>query len=117
MSSSNVYKTAYHDISHWQFWKSISKSPSQADDSESASVVLQDIKALRTMTTLLSLIYPGLRSGRKAPDSLPPATIKETHWKEVKILSALATVLVIEYEVVAVVAKYGNALGGGGWRY
>jgi hypothetical protein len=72
--------------------------------------VLDDIEALRTMLTILSQLQP---NQPKASLKQPP-TPTDLQSKECKVLSALATVLVMQYEKVAVVAKYGNSgwLGG-----
>ena len=68
----------------------------------------EDIQALRTMLTLLSLLQHV-----KPPDpasELPSTPIPtDIQCKELKVLSALATLLVMEHERVAVVAKNGNA--------
>jgi hypothetical protein len=90
-------------------WKK-SASASKSDDS---SVLEEDIQALRTMITMLYLIQQGKQSNSDLPVNIsetpnpPPAT--DEQYKELKILSALATVLVMEHDVVAVVAKPGNA--------
>lgn len=66
--------------------------------------VLDDIKAVRTMLTLLAKLQPiQPRASLK-----PPPTPTDIQSKECKVLSALATVLVMQHEKVAVVAKYGN---------
>ena len=73
-----------------------------------------DIKALRTMISMLSVIQ---RVDRpiKSPELDPPLTGTDLQAKELRVLSALATVLVMENEVVAVVAKHGNhGIGFGG---
>ena len=68
------------------------------------SVLDKDIEALRTMLTLLSKIKPiQPKSSLKEPP-----TPTDAQSKECKVLTALATVLVMEHEKVAVVAKYGN---------
>lgn len=70
-----------------------------------------DIMAFRTMTTIISLIQrtdPSL----KAPELSPPSPTDEQS-RELRVLSALATILVMEHEKVAVVAKHGNSSGGG----
>jgi hypothetical protein len=68
---------------------------------DSASIILQDINALRTMITMLSLIQRVKQPGAASISRTPTADQSE----ELKVLSALATVLVMEHEIVAVVAK------------
>jgi hypothetical protein len=67
-----------------------------------------DIKALRTMISMLSIIDQPI-SGR---ETSPPSGT-EAELKELKVLSALATVLVMEHEVVAVLGKHGDHGNGG----
>ena len=69
---------------------------------------LSDIYALRTMLTMLSLIHAN--SAVKVLESLDTRSqdLTERESKELKILTALATVLVMEHEKVAVVANPGN---------
>jgi hypothetical protein len=65
--------------------------------------VSQDINAFRTITTMLSVIQ--LR--RVKPLAGPPAPIGSHAQRDaLKIVDALATVLVMENDVVAVTAKY-----------
>jgi hypothetical protein len=85
----------------------------KSDDSASSvpqavpQAVIDDIKALRTMITMLSVIH--VNSGVKAPEIHSRSPVPtETQSKELKILTALATVLVMDHEEVAVVAKHGN---------
>ena len=75
----------------------------KSNDSDSS-----DIYALHTMLTMLSLIHAN--SAVKVPESLDTRSQDLTEWesKELKILTALATVLVMEHEKVAVVANPGN---------
>ena len=67
-----------------------------------------DIYALRTMLTMLSLIHAN--SAVKVPESLDTRSqdLTERESKELKILTTLATVLVMEHKKVAVVANPGN---------
>jgi hypothetical protein len=75
--------------------------------------MLEDIKALRTMITMLSQIQLSKQPNLvlNALESRPPAP-NETQSRELKVLSALATILVMKHEVVAVVAKHGHGNGG-----
>lgn len=72
--------------------------------------VPNDIKALRTMLTILAKLQPI----QPKASLKPPPTPTDIQRKECKVLSALATVLVMQHEKVAVVAKYGKSgwLGG-----
>ena len=71
-----------------------------------------NIKALRTIIQMLADLQKKNHNqavNAQETDSRTPIT--EEASKELKILSALATVLVMTHEIVAVVAKHGN-LGG-----
>jgi hypothetical protein len=75
-----------------------------------------DIKALRTMISMLTVIQKIDRPIKGLPvnaSELVPSPLRtDSEHKELKILSALATVLVMEHEVVAVVAKHVTGPGG-----
>jgi hypothetical protein len=80
----------------------------KSDDS-TPPVVHEDIKALRTILTMLSLLHRANHPKDLNPlagKSPPVPTNEQT--KELRVLSALATILVTEHEKVAVVAKNGN---------
>ena len=84
------------------------------DDSTASVVLEEDIKALRTMLTMLSLIPDVHQKDLALNESVPPPPVLDRKQNKVlKVLSALATILVIDHEKVAVVAKNGN---GGTWR-
>jgi hypothetical protein len=73
----------------------------------------EDIQALRTMITMLTAIQKTGQPIKSLPAELVPSPHRtDSQRKELKVLSALATVLVMEHEVVAVVAK--NGIGPGG---
>lgn len=77
---------------------------SDGSNSESTST-LNDIYAFRTMTTLLSAL------NHLRPNSMPviqPPSLSDKQAHELKVLTALATVLVMEHEKVAVVTKHGD---------
>ena len=65
------------------------------------SQVSKDINAFRTIVTLLSLIQR-----RQGKAGLPAHIGSKSQQAELKIVSALATVLVMENDVVAVTAKH-----------
>jgi len=87
-----------------------------SNDSKFASE--EDIKALRTMISMLTVIQKIGRPIKGLPVTVseivpsPSTGLTDSQHKELKVLSALATVLVMEHEVVAVVAKHGNGPGG-----
>ena len=62
------------------------------------------------MISMLSSIYKIDRPipGLYPPELVPPPLSSDNQHKELKVLSALATVLVMEHEVVAVVQKHSN---------
>jgi len=81
----------------------------KSDDSMPPPVVHEDIKALRTILTMLSVLHRADHPKDLNPlagKSPPVPTNEQT--KELRVLSALATILVTEHEKVAVVAKNGN---------
>jgi hypothetical protein len=83
--------------------------PSKALDPPNGSLLEADILALRTMLKMLSL----LQHLKTDEDSNTRQSVENTEVqkREIKVLSALATVLVMEHEKVAVVAKHGNGEG------
>jgi hypothetical protein len=75
----------------------------------------EDIKALRTMISMLTVIQKIGRPIKGLPvtaSEIIPSPFRTDSQQELKVLSALATVLVMEHEVVAVVAKHGIGPGG-----
>ena len=89
-------------------------TPRTPDDFKFASE--EDIRALRTMISMLTIIQQMDRPNHTSELAHPPPGTADPELKELKVLSALATVLVMEHEVVAVVAKHdkrGN-IGTGG---
>ena len=75
--------------------------------SKPADSVIQDTIALRTILQMLSLIEKANLDLRK-PANVFSTLTDETQTQELKVLSALAAVLVKEHETVAVVAKRDN---------
>ena len=77
--------------------------------SKPADLVIQDIIALQTILQMLSLIEKADLDMRN-PAKVISTLTDETQVQELKVLSALATVLIMEHENVAVVAKHDNDL-------
>ena len=73
--------------------------------SKPADSVIQDTIALRTILQMLSLIEKANLDLRK-PANIFSTLTDETQTWELKVLSALAAVLIKEHENVAVVAKH-----------
>ena len=74
---------------------------------KSTDLVIQDTIALRTILKMLSLIEKA-NLDLKKPANVFSTLTDETQTRELKVLSALAAVLVKEHETVAVVAKRDN---------
>lgn len=72
---------------------------------KSTDLVIQDTIALRTILKMLSLIEKA-NLDLKKPANVFSTLTDETQTRELKVLSALAAVLVKEHENVAVVAKH-----------
>ena len=77
--------------------------------SKPADSVIQDTIALQTTLQMLSLIEKADLDLRNPANVFSTLTDETQVW-ELKVLSALATVLVMEHENVAVVAKHDNDL-------
>ena len=77
--------------------------------SKPADLVIQDTIALQTILQMLSLIKKADLDLRK-PENVFLTLTDETQTQVLKVLSALAAVLVKEHETVAVVAKRDNDL-------
>jgi hypothetical protein len=86
------------------------RNSSQEGDDPELNVVYDDIQALRTMITMLSLIQQP-STGLKVEDLPSPVPRTLIQNQQLRILTALATVLVMEHEKVAVVEKRGNRMG------
>ena len=74
-----------------------------------ADSVIQDTIALHTILQMLSRLEKANLDLRK-PENIFSTLTDETQIQELKVLSALAAVLVKEHETVAVVAKHDNDL-------
>ena len=77
--------------------------------SKPTDLVIQDTIALRTILQMLSLIKKADLDLRNPANVISTLT-DETQVQELKVLSALATVLIMEHENVAVVAQRDNDL-------
>jgi hypothetical protein len=88
--------------------KFFDRKNSKSDDSASRIQLADDLKALRTMLTMLSLIYKN--SAVKSTENYSRLfTLTGPLAHELKVLTALATVLVMDKDKVAVVAKQDRA--------